>query len=341
MLWRAFTGAALWGLVSILQAFGVLTFTVLLACVVVGSATQALFGEADDAALRSVVDADDYPSAQSVNQGREATIALLGGPLGGFLYTVSPWAPFAVSSAALIVLASSASNIRTDLSPHNSAAPRAPSNSGFLRSIASDVAAGFTTIWSDQPKRAIALAALVLNFGFTLAIVAVQLHLIGQGKNPVLISALASVLAGTTLVGAFMGSYASHRVTTGHLAIGSLAVMIAAVTGMAVVHTYPMLICWYALLGIATPVVNASMIGYFFASIPIELQGRTGSTLGVMTMGLAAGAPIVSGMAVRAGHVTLILWAASGILVSAFAVLAGNEHVRAIGSPEQWATNAR
>ena len=36
--------------------------------------------------LRSIIDIRYYPKARSLNEGRDATIAMAGSPIGGFLY---------------------------------------------------------------------------------------------------------------------------------------------------------------------------------------------------------------------------------------------------------------
>ena len=50
------------------------------------------------AAIRSVVRTEDLATAFSQNQARQHVASLLGGPLGGALYAVRAWAPFAVDA---------------------------------------------------------------------------------------------------------------------------------------------------------------------------------------------------------------------------------------------------
>ena len=53
--------------------------------------------------LRSIIDIRYYPKARSLNEGRDATIAMAGSPIGGFLYSIAPWLPFLASACMYAV----------------------------------------------------------------------------------------------------------------------------------------------------------------------------------------------------------------------------------------------
>ena len=55
-----------------------------------------LFGPAEMSAVRTVVPTEQLPTALSQNQARQHVASLVGGPLGGALYGVTRWLPFAV-----------------------------------------------------------------------------------------------------------------------------------------------------------------------------------------------------------------------------------------------------
>ncbi len=69
------------------------------------------------AAIRSVVSTEELATAFSQNQARQHVASLLGGPLGGALYAVRAWAPFAVDAISYCVSCLTLSRIRTDLRP--------------------------------------------------------------------------------------------------------------------------------------------------------------------------------------------------------------------------------
>ena len=67
--------------------------------------------------VRRVVAVEDLPTAYSQNQARQHVASLLGSPLGGVLYAVRAWAPFAVDAVSYAVSCLTLSRIRTDLRP--------------------------------------------------------------------------------------------------------------------------------------------------------------------------------------------------------------------------------
>src|SRR5215218_2824939 len=76
MLGAGASGALLYGSLAVAGALGV-------------------YQPAGMAAVRRVVPTDDLPTALSQVQARQHIGSLLGGPLGGVLYAVRAWAPFA------------------------------------------------------------------------------------------------------------------------------------------------------------------------------------------------------------------------------------------------------
>jgi MFS family permease len=101
----------LWTMVSVLMIGGRLNITELFAVVGVAACTTGLIGEATDAALRSIINMQDYAKARSINEGRDATINMAGSPIGGILYSVQPWLPFVCSAVVYAIAGGSASRL--------------------------------------------------------------------------------------------------------------------------------------------------------------------------------------------------------------------------------------
>lgn len=95
---NAVVGVLAWGAIAVLLLCGALSFPVLLLIAVLASGINGFLGSATDAMLRSIIDIRYYPKARSLNEGRDATIAMAGSPIGGFLYSVAPWLPFLASA---------------------------------------------------------------------------------------------------------------------------------------------------------------------------------------------------------------------------------------------------
>ena len=102
---NAVVGVLAWGAIAVLLLCGALSFPVLLLIAVLASGINGFLGSATDAMLRSIIDIRYYPKARSLNEGRDATIAMAGSPIGGFLYSVAPWLPF-LASACMYAVAS-------------------------------------------------------------------------------------------------------------------------------------------------------------------------------------------------------------------------------------------
>ena len=77
------------------RALGALTVPHLAVVALLTGVAQGVFQPAQMAAIRTVVPTEDLPTAFSQNQARQHVASLLGGPLGGLLYAVPAWAPFA------------------------------------------------------------------------------------------------------------------------------------------------------------------------------------------------------------------------------------------------------
>ena len=84
---------------------------------VLTGAGSGLFSPAETSAVRSVVPDEDLPTALSQNQARQHVASLVGGPLGGALFSVVRWLPFAVDALTYAASWLLLGRIRTDLSP--------------------------------------------------------------------------------------------------------------------------------------------------------------------------------------------------------------------------------
>ena len=100
---NAVVGVLAWGAIAVLLLCDALSFPVLLLIAVLASGINGFLGSATDAMLRSIIDIRYYPKARSLNEGRDATIAMAGSPIGGFLYSIAPWLPFLASACMYAV----------------------------------------------------------------------------------------------------------------------------------------------------------------------------------------------------------------------------------------------
>lgn len=111
---NAVFGTLLWGTVFVLIALHAIAFPIFAIATVAASAVNGLLANATNAMLRTIIPTREYPKAQSLNQGRDSVVSIAGSPLGGVLYAVAPWLPFAVASLMYAISGVSAAQLRVD-----------------------------------------------------------------------------------------------------------------------------------------------------------------------------------------------------------------------------------
>lgn len=370
MLLRAGLGFVVWLAATVLLATGTLTYPVLFALVIIAAITEAMFGFADDAALRSIVTEDQaFASAQSVIQARRAVINLLGGPVGGLLYAAFAWLPFGVTAGALALLGACALMFHTDLrlSAAQEAAEAAgetevgqagevaaeevagekgaEENSGASRpaqgiaGVFSNIAAGFKLVFFDAVKRPIAIASALMGFATTLIMTLVVYQLIQAHYTAFQISLVEVAAAIGMFIGAPLSGIAVQKLPTGRLVIAVLTAMALTFLGLALVPTYYFMFLWFSLYGLCMPLVSAPMLGYFYARTPPEMQGRSAAIMTVAGMGIGSFAPLASGALAAGGSYATGYYLAAGLMGLCALLFAASTKVRAIGRPETWAEN--
>ena len=126
MRWASATGLVLYSSLVAATLTGVLTVPHLLTVALLSGACAGLFAPAETAAVRTVVPDEDLPTALSQQQARQHVAGLVGGPLGGALYGVTRWLPFAFDAVSYAVCWVLLGRIRADLSaPRREGPPQA------------------------------------------------------------------------------------------------------------------------------------------------------------------------------------------------------------------------
>ena len=91
-----------------------LSFVVLMSILAL---VHGFFGEATNAALRSIVSGTGFVKAQAANQGRDAAVHLAGRPLSGLFYGFFRGLPYLISTVFLAVQGFAFSRIERSLVP--------------------------------------------------------------------------------------------------------------------------------------------------------------------------------------------------------------------------------
>jgi MFS family permease len=328
MLGAGAAGALLYGSLTVAGVLGVLTITHLAVVALLTGVAQSIYQPAGLAAVRRVVPAEDLPTAFSQVQARQHIASLLGGPLGGVLYAVRSWAPFAVDAVSYAVSCVTLSRVRTDLRPHpREGAPTRP---------VEQVKEGYRFIWHQPFFRTLLVWSGMSNLLVNACFFVVTMRLIREHYAPAQIG-LVSTFAGIGgILGALAAPYVINRLRTGTLTV--------AVAWMCVLPLVPLI--WWAtplgacvavfLLLLLNPAGNAGIGSYRAAITPDDLQGRTGSAMSFVSMGVMPFAPLLGGwlLADLGGSravAVLVAVTALGALVPTL-----SRHIRSVPRPADW-----
>ena len=157
---------------------------------------------------------EDLPTALAQNQAREHVAGLVGAPIGGALYAVARWLPFAADAVSFAVSWVLLGRIRTDLSPRRTTAASgvcagcAPTWRAGRGSCSAGRSSARCSVWS-------ALTNLVVNAVFFAAI----LRLIQGGVDPLHLGLVETAAGVAGIVGAILAPWIIDRFATGWLTV--------------------------------------------------------------------------------------------------------------------------
>ncbi|GAB3659572.1 hypothetical protein GCM10027596_17140 [Nocardioides korecus] len=322
------SGVLLYASLAAAGLSGHLTVPHLLVVALLTGVAAAFFGPSETAAVRAVVPAEDLPTALAQQQSRQFVAMVAGGPLGGALYAVARWLPFAVDAVTYAVARLLLGRLRTDLA--------APERVGPRRRALAEVREGAAFIVGHRFLRVLTVWATMSNLVVNALFFAVVLRLVRSGVHPTTIGLVETVAGVAGVVGGLLAPRLVERLATGHLTLAvawSLAVVgvpLALVDGPVVAA---------AALGsvlLLNPAGNAGIGAYRLAVTPPELVGRSTSCMQFVAMLLMPLAPVLGGGA--------LAWLGGRGAMAALAVACGlvalvptlSREVRSVPRPAVW-----
>ncbi|CAN5470848.1 MFS transporter [soil metagenome] len=268
-------------------AAGHLTLAHLFAVALLTGVAAGAFAPAETSAVRTVVATEDLPTALSQNQAREHVAGLLGAPLGGVLYAVARWLPFAVDAVTFAVSWLMLGRIRTDLSP-------APYE-GERRRVRDDLRAGARFVLREPLLRTLlvwsALTNLMVNAVFFVAV----LRLIQDGTDPFHLGLVEATSGLAGIVGAVLAPWIIDRCATGWLTIAIAWSFLPLLVPMALWSSPAVVAAAISLVLLLNPAGNAGIGAYRLAVIPCELVGRAQSFSQFVSSAAMPLAPVLAG----------------------------------------------
>ena len=217
LLLRVSSGAGALAYASLTAAalLGTVTYAHLMAVALVAGLAAGLFSPAELSAVRTVVTREQLPTALSQNQARQHVAALVGAPIGGALYAVARWLPFAVDTVTYAISWVLLGRLRTDLSP----ATDPTSGRQTRRPVLADLREGTTYVARHPLFRTLTawacLTNLTMNALFTVAV----LRLVQDGVPPLHIGLVETAAGAAGILGALVAPWLIERLPTGWLTI--------------------------------------------------------------------------------------------------------------------------
>ncbi len=349
MVLRAVLNGTVWAAFAVLVAIDHMTLPLLVAFTVVGTTLGALIGGAGEAALRFLVTVEQYPRASAVNQGRDASADILGGPLSGALFAVDHALPWAAGSLGYLILGLAARRLpplRPTARTENGAG--ADGGSGQAEGpgirwrglrvlpVLKEATAGFRWILARRRMTALVVISLINNVGTFLVFTTVELGLLAGGASSAQVGLLPTAEAIGILIGSPIAGRLTDRVPTGRLIVLSQAWIVAAYAIALINHSFTVVFGACFLETLILPTNSAATSGFIFAMVPPALQGRVDSAQTLLVGVPVAFTSVTAGALVAGPGIAVGIAVGVGLCALSFAVALFSRTVHGIPVPSQW-----
>ena len=324
------SGAVLYASLAVAGLLGSLTLPHLLLVALLTGVLNGLFVPAENSAIRSVVPAEDLPTALSQQQARQHIAGLLGGPLGGVLLGLSRWAPFAGNALAYAAGWLLLARVRADLS-----APSASARNTGRKPLA-DLLAGLGYSWREPFLRTLLFfgpaANLAINALFFLAL----LRLVEAGFPAWQIGLAEAAIGACGILGALAAPWLIDRLPTGRLTI-LVAWSFVPLSIPLAFWTHPAVMALAASVGLfLNPAGNAGIAAYRMATTPQELIGRVQAAAQFVAMLTIPLAPALAGALLAVVDGATAVLAVTAMTAAAALIPTLARSVRSIPRPMEW-----
>lgn len=310
---------------------GAMTLPHLLAAALFTGLAAGLFQPAETSAIRTVVATEELPTALSQQQARQHVAGLLGGPVGGALFGLARWAPFAGDAVSYAVGWLLLGRVRADLS-----APR----TGTARPVR-ELTDGIRFTWGHPLFRVLLLWTPLVNLAVNALFFVALLRLIAAGFPAWQIGLVEAVIGGCGILGAIVAPWIIERTPTGRLTVLVAWSFVPLAVPLAF-WNHPVAMAGAASVGLfLNPAGNAGIGSYRMAITPPELLGRVQSSMQFVSMSAMPLAPIVAGGLLELlGGRDAVLALAALIAFSALIPTCARS-VREVPKPAEWSVEGR
>ena len=322
----------------------------LLCIVVLFSVRDGLLENTSNAMLRGVVPDEQLPHAMALNDARDSTVTLAGGPLGGLLMTVGHAVPFLTSAVLSVLSMVSAWRIRrywkratVDDSGHSGNADDAADDAIDVSDAITaaprwrDALDGMIWLLRDRFQRHLIIAATMVTGASNAFLLLTALDISQGGSQLISAGFINAASAVGMLLGALMASQLVNRVPGGVLVGVMFALLAAGFTGAALVPSMVGKAIFVACSVLALPAGNAVLGGLSNTLVGKDKLGRVGAGSMVLQYGAYGVAVALAGWGMQTigyGPTCLIL---ATVLVAAAAYALTMRSLITLPTPDRWA----
>ncbi|MDX5150130.1 MFS transporter [Bifidobacterium breve] len=322
----------------------------LLCIVVLFSVRDGLLENTSNAMLRGVVPDEQLPHAMALNDARDSTVTLAGGPLGGLLMTVGHAMPFLTSAVLSVLSMVSAWRIRrywkratVDDGGHSGNADDAADDaidvSGAITAAPRwrDALDGMIWLLRDRFQRHLIIAATMVTGASNAFLLLTALDISQGGSQLISAGFINAASAVGMLLGALMASQLVNRVPGGVLVGVMFALLAAGFTGAALVPSLVGKAIFVACSVLALPAGHAVLGGLSNTLVGKDKLGRVGAGSMVLQYGAYGVAVALAGWGMQTigyGPICLIL---ATVLVAAAAYALTMRSLITLPTPDRWA----
>lgn len=277
-------------LLAVLVLLHAVNWPLVMIIAVIDGAANIMFDPSASAALPVIVSDSQLEQAWAATEARTYGASLVGPALGGFLFGLGSSVPFLADAVSYLVSAGTVSRIRGQFRPERS---------GKRASLRREVGDGLALVWRNPLLRAVVTLGPLTNFAFTGVIFTITVALRQHGVAPGVIGlvqagVMAGGVAGGIVAPRLQGRLSLSRMVT-VLSVASAALFAVA----ALILPSPLVAFPVAVTLLLAPASNAALFAEMLRSTPENMRGRVNNTVIMAATGLAAVAPLISGLLVE------------------------------------------
>jgi MFS family permease len=264
---------------------------------------------AEPAAVRNIVHPHYLPAALSQIEARERGAALLGQPLGGFLFDLGRAVPFLADALSYLASLTALLLIRSRFQSERPDSRRA---------FTTEIAQALVWLWRQPFLRATALLVAGSNLLFQALNLLVIVIAREQGASSTVIGLLLAGFGVGGVLGSLAAPWVQRRLPMKAIVIGANWVWALALPWVGLVDNLVALGAILGLMAFVGPLWNVAIDVYRLLITPDELQGRVGSVISLLAWGaIPLGSLLAGDLLETAGSwTTTIVLSAAMILVA-------------------------